>query len=238
MDPRRRREKIEEHLAAIQQLEAQSVDVEEGAGETWPPNRYYFLWHIVIGMLLGGAAALFSLGANVIGAPLFGQRPLQLIRVYLTFPMGARALEAEEGLVVFVGCTLYLLTGALYGIAFHLVMSLFFAEADFRKRFLVATAIGLSLWIVNFYLILSWLQPLLLGGNWIVSMVPFWVGALTHLAFAWVMLAGETWGQFEPYTPRRTSADRSIGPMNKSRTTDVSRRIPSLVSALAVAFCC
>ena len=61
------------------------------------------------------------------------------------------------------------------------------------KRFLLATAFGLVLWIVNFYLILSWLQPLLLGGNWIVTMVPFWVAALTHLAFAWTMLVGELW---------------------------------------------
>ena len=81
------------------------------------------------------------------------------------------------------------------------MMTLWFGDASPGKRFGVATAFGLGLWIVNFYLILSWLQPMLLGGNWIVTMVPIWVGALTHLAFAWAMLAGEAFGRFEAYRP-------------------------------------
>ena len=188
---------VQEHVEAIRKLEAAPIDEAPAAG--WPPDGYYMLWHILVGMMLGSIGALVSLAANVIGAPLFGERPLQLIRVYLTFPMGERALDAEQGMVVFVGCTLYLVTGALYGVFFHLLMSLFFSEATRSKRFLIGSLVGLGLWIVNFYLILSWLQPLLLGDNWIVRLVPFWVAALTHLAFAWTMLAGELWGQFEPY---------------------------------------
>jgi hypothetical protein len=130
---------------------------------------------------------------------LFDERPLQLIRVYLTFPMGEAALQAEQGMVLFVGCSLYLLTGALYGVAFHLVMSMYFADAAPGRKFLVGTLIGLALWIVNFYLVLSWLQPVLQGDNWIVRMVPWWVGAVTHLAFAWTVMVGEFWGRFEPY---------------------------------------
>jgi hypothetical protein len=41
------------------------------------------------------------------------------------------------------------------------------------------------------------LQPALLGDNWIVRLVPWWVGLLTHLAFVWTMVAGEAWGVFE-----------------------------------------
>lgn len=204
MDQRTRRELVEEHLDAIRKLESPEVEgTETGA---WPPNQYYLLWHVVVGMMLGGVGAVVSLLANVAGAPLFGERPLQLIRVYLTFPMGERALEAEQGLVLFVGCTLYVLTGALYGIAFHLIMSLWFADASKGKRFVVASLIGLGLWIANFYLVLSWLQPLLLGDSWIVRMVPIPVGALTHLAFAWTMLIGEFWGRFEPYRRGRQAA--------------------------------
>lgn len=197
MDQRTRQSLVEEHLEAIRKLEA--MEVEAAPDAAWPPNQYYMLWHIVIGMMLGGVGALVSLAANIAGAPLFGARPLELIRVYLTFPMGERALDAEQGQVLFVGCTLYVLTGALYGIAFHLIMSSWFPSASKGKRFIAASLIGLGLWIVNFYLVLSWLQPLLLGGNWIVRMVPLWVGALTHLAFAWTMLVGEIWGRFEPY---------------------------------------
>src|SRR5262245_34851599 len=196
MDPETRRRLIDEHLEAIRRLESAPASEDEAA---WPPKGYYLLWHIVIGMTLGGIGALVSLGANMIGAPLFGEHPLRLIRVYLTFPMGEAALTAEAGAVLFIGCMLYLATGALFGVAFHLAMSLFFRDASRGRKFAVATAMGLGLWIFNYYLVLSWLQPMLLGGNWIVRMVPIWVAALTHLCFAWTMVVGEFWGRFEPY---------------------------------------
>ncbi len=62
-----------------------------------------------------------------------------------------------------------------------------------------ATVAGLALWIFNFYVVLIWLQPLLLGGRWIVDGIPPWVAALTHLAFTWTMAALEAWTEFEPY---------------------------------------
>jgi hypothetical protein len=188
---------VQEHRDAIRKLESQALEGQRADG--WPPDGFYLLWHVVVGMMLGCLGAMVSLAANVVGAPLFGERPLQLIRVYLTFPMGERALEAEQGLVLFVGCALYLVTGALYGVVFHLLMTWYFADASRARRFVIGSLLGLALWIVNFYLVLSWLQPLLLGGNWIVGMVPFWVAGLTHLAFAWTMLLGELWGRFEPH---------------------------------------
>ena len=196
MDSKTRDRMVQEHLQAIRKLESAPVEAESHAA--WPPDRFYLLWHVVIGMMLGVFGALVSLVINVVGAPLFDQRPLQLIRVYLTFPMGERALTADQGFVLFVGCALYVLTGALYGIGFHLLMTLVFDKASRGKKFLVGSAIGLALWVANFYLILSWLQPLLLGDNWIVRMVPPWVGAGTHLTFAWVMLVGEFWSRSEP----------------------------------------
>ncbi|MEM7354689.1 MAG: hypothetical protein AAF657_28025 [Acidobacteriota bacterium] len=199
MDPENRNRKIEEHRAAIRALEA------EGASGTtarrWPPSGFYPMWHLVIGTMFGTLGAVVSLLANVLGAPLFGRHPLELIRVYLTFPMGERALTLDDGTLLLIGCVLYLVTGALYGILIHFVLEVFFPGASRRRIWQVAAAIGLALWVVNFYLILSWLQPLLLGGNWIVRLVPPWVGALTHLAFAGTVAVAETlgWGRFEPY---------------------------------------
>ena len=204
MDSESRQRKIDEHRAAIRELETK---VEASSDlPSWAPPGYYPLWHVVIGMMLGGLGATVSLVANIFAAPLFGQRRLELIRVYLTFPMGERALALDDGTLLFVGCLLYLVTGALYGILLHGVLSLFYSEAPASRRFQVATVIGLALWIVNFYLVLSWLQPMLLGGNWIVRLVPPWVGALTHLAFAWTVAAAEGlgWGRFEAY-PRSGS---------------------------------
>ena len=198
MDVRTRQQLIDQHRNAIRDLESQAVtEARDGAG--WPPDRFYLLWHIVVGMALGAAASLVSLVANVIGAPLFGRHPMELIRVFLTFPMGERALNVEQGFVLMVGCVLFLATGAVFGVLIHLVLSIYFSEATAGRRFLVATLLGLGLWVVNFYLILSWLQPLLLGGNWVVRMIPPWVGASTHLAFAWTVAAGQIWGRFEPY---------------------------------------
>ena len=199
MDSHEKERAIRQHLEAIRALE-RSAEVEQTA--PWPPQDYYLLWHVLVGMMLGSVGAGVSLLANVVSAPLFGLPALQLIRVYLTFPMGERALAAETGLVLTVGCVLYLLTGAVYGVAFHLVMSTRFAKDSAVRRFLAASAIGLTLWVVNFYFVISWLQPLLLGGDWIVRLVPWWVAALTHVAFAWTMLVGEQWGKFVPYLPR------------------------------------
>ncbi|MCB1037897.1 MAG: hypothetical protein KDD47_28945 [Acidobacteria bacterium] len=198
MDARTRQKLIEQHQEAIHALEREPL-TEADAGSSWPPSQFYLLWHVVVGMALGGVASLVSLGANAIGAPLFGRRPMELIRVFLTFPMGERALTVDEGSVLTVGCVLFLATGAIFGVLIHLVLTVYFSEASVGKRFLIATALGLGLWIVNFYLVLSWLQPLLLGGNWVVRLIPLWVGALTHLAFAWTVAAGQIWGRFEPY---------------------------------------
>ncbi len=199
MDAQNREHLIREHIEEIRRLETGSVDAVEPARASagWPPDGYYLLWHVVVGMMLGLIGSLVSLLANVLGAPLFGKPALELIRVYLTFPMGQRALYADDGVILFVGCVLYLCTGAVYGSVFHVVMSSLFVEASAVKRFVVATAIGLGLWVVNFYLILSWLQPMLLGDNWIVRLVPVWVAVLTHMAFAWTMLALESRGRFE-----------------------------------------
>ena len=87
--------------------------------------------------------------------------------------------------------------------AFHLLFSLYFTGAGAGRKWLIGTALGLALWIFNFYLVLSWLQPVLQGENWIVRMVPPWVGALTHLSFAWTMVVGELWGSFDPYRPSK-----------------------------------
>jgi hypothetical protein len=196
MDTETRRRLINEHLEAIRRLESAPAAEEESG---WPPPGYDLLWHVVIGMTLGAIGALVSLGANILGAPLFGEQPLRLIRVYLTFPMGEAALTAESASVLFIGCMLYLTTGALFGVAFHIAMSLYFRDASRGRKFALATAMGLGLWIFNYYLVLSWLQPLLLGGNWIVSTVPIGVAALTHLCYAWTVAIGESWGRFQPY---------------------------------------
>ena len=194
-------------LAELHRLELEAerlrselhVDV---APTAWAPAGYYTAYHILAGSLLGLVGAGASLLFNVVGSLMVGQHALQIIRVYLTFPLGAAALTMDSGAALAIGCCLYLATGSAYGVAFHLILSKFFGSASAGKRFAAATVIGLALWLVNYYGILSWLQPALFGGNWIVQQVPVWVAAATHLVFAWTMLAIDQWGGFEPYSAK------------------------------------
>lgn len=167
----------------------------------WQPSGYYMTYHVLAGMVLGLFAAAASLLFNIVGAAMFGEHPLQLIRVYLPFPMGEKALQLDtinDGFILAAGCCLYLGTGMIGGIPFHVVLSRFFGAASASKRFAVATLLGLGVWVVNYYGVLYWLQPMLIGGRWIVEMVPIYVAIATHLVFGWTMLLVDQWGRFVP----------------------------------------
>jgi hypothetical protein len=154
-------------------------------------------------------AAVTSLLFNVVGSLMIDQHPLQLIRVYLTFGLGARALDlqldhGDGGLALIIGSCLYIATGMLLGVLYQIVLSRFADNATLTRRVTISTALALVVWVVNFYLLLSWIQPLLFGGNWIVDshFLPPWVAALTHLVFGWTMAVIYPLGMYEPYRVR------------------------------------
>jgi hypothetical protein len=196
-DKRRRLEALRDEE---RQLEAELA--REEPGPQWQATGYYAAYHATAGFVLGGIAAMSSLLVNVVGALVFGKEPLELIRVYLTFPMGAQALDynaVDNGLILAIGCCLYIGTGMVYGILFQLVLTRFTADSSMRVRFLVVSGLAIAVWLVNFYGILSWLQPLLFDGNWIVERIPWWVAAVTHLVFGWTMLIIYPLGRYTPY---------------------------------------
>lgn len=172
----------------------------------WTPRQYYTTYHILAGMVLGLAGAITSLLFNIIGAAMVGKHPLELIRVYLTFPMGEKALEVQSGFVLAAGCCLYLGTGMIGGIPFHMILSRYFDRAGGGKRFLVATVLALGVWLINYYGLIAWLQPVLIGGNWILERVPVYVAIMTHLIFGWTLLAVDQWGRFAPRAARYSGA--------------------------------
>ncbi len=178
------------------ELEAQ-LEAMEGRAPAWPPVGYYMSYHVLAGMIMGIFGAAMSLMFNVIGAAMVGKHPLEIIRVYLTFPLGETALNVDDSSTLAIGCFLYIAMGMVVGAALHVVLSKWFAHATIRMRFMVTTSGVLGFWIVNYYVVLSWLQPLLFGGNWILSMIPWWVAGATHLVFGWTMLVLEPWGRFE-----------------------------------------
>ena len=159
----------------------------------WQPPDYRAEHYIKTGLLLGGLAGCTSLLFNVIGSVLWPaisgnpQHPLRLIQVYLTFPFGEGALQFNSGVLLALGCVVYLATGMLYGMLFEWAISYFIPVAGLLARVVFCSALALLVWAVNFYAILIWLQPLLFGNRWIVELLPWWVAALTHLVFGWTM---------------------------------------------------
>ncbi len=205
MDSETREKKIAE-LESLRKR-VQQLDVELHAPpEHWQASEYYATYHATTGFFLGGIAALASLLFNVVGASLFEKHPLRLIQVYLTFPLGEKALgdNFNTGIALAVGCCLYIATGMLLGIPFQMAIARFIPNAKLGVRLVLATVLGLVLWVINFYGILAWLQPLLFGGSWIVdpNLLPPWVAALTHLVFAWTMALLYPWGAYVPYRPQ------------------------------------
>ncbi len=191
-----KREQIEVLRSRLDQLEREVEAI--SARQVWTPPQYYAAYELMAGMVLGLFGAAASLMFNIIGSTMVGKHPLELIRIYLTFPLGESALQIENGFALAAGMCLYLGTGMFGGIPIHMILGRYFRESNWKVRFVVATVLGLGVWLVNFYGLLSWLQPWLIGGNWIVALIPIPVAIATHLVFAWTMLALSRWGEFAP----------------------------------------
>lgn len=197
---------LQSQLSELDELKARVAALESEIASpprqgAWVPREYYTTYHLLAGMVLGLVAASTSLLYNIVGATLLGKHPLEIIRVYLTFPMGAQALSfdaVQNGFALAAGCCLYLATGMIGGIPFHMILTRYFANASFGVRFFVSSVLGVGVWLINFYGILSWLQPMLIGGNWIVDRVPILVALSTHLVFGWTMMLAGQWGSFTP----------------------------------------
>ncbi|MFM7315580.1 MAG: hypothetical protein ACKO85_04725 [Isosphaeraceae bacterium] len=187
------------------------TELEEQAAETppaWVPPERYFYYDAASGFMLGVFGSVVSLMFNVIGSVIAGLDPLQLIRVYLTFPLGQQALNLAEaggttksvpdGLILALGCSLYLGTGMLLGVPVFLVVNTLAKNKGAVQRVIVAVMVSLAVWAFNFYAILSWLQPAFFGGNWITSgeYLPWWVAAATHAVFGATIAILAPLGQF------------------------------------------
>ncbi len=174
----------------------------EPKGSEWMRSSYP-TYYATTGFFLGMVGALASLVFNIGGAVLAGKHPLQLIKVYLTFGLGEKALDPNinDGLALTIGICLYIATGMLLGIPFQVVLSRYAPHASLGVRLLWATGLALAIYVFNFYLLLSWIEPLLFGGNWIIDQqyLPWWVAVATHLVFGWTMAIVYPLGTFQPY---------------------------------------
>jgi len=202
MDIEAKKKELDQLRRQTRQLEAELVEATPVA--TFQPSGYYATYYATVGFMLGLFGAMSSLLLNVVGSVLAGKHPLELIRVYLTFPLGDQALEMESGLALAVGCCLYFGTGMLLGIPMYMALARWADRGSLLKRLVVASVVSLAIWLVNYYGILSWLQPLLVEDmspeHYIVKLVPWQVAALTHLVFGWTLAVLYPLGRLTPRT--------------------------------------
>jgi hypothetical protein len=205
MDETARRAELESLQARIRALEAEVA--EEQAQHPWQATGYYGVYYATTGSLLGIFGAATSLLFNIVGSLVAGKDPLELIRTYLTFPLGEQALRlstgslyaVSDGMILACGCMLYILTGMLLGIPVYMALARWAARASLWRRLIVASVIAIAIWLVNFYGVLSWLQPLLFRGDWIVRIVPWWAAAATHMVFGCTIALLYPLGEYKPY---------------------------------------
>lgn len=208
MDLNAKRQELTELRQRIRQLEAEIAAAERPS--QWPPHpqEFYGAYYATSGFMLGALGAAASLLVNALFAPMAGKSSMELIKVYLTFPMGERALELDPSgngwLILSLGVCLYLGTGMLLGVPLYWLMSLLCgSRSSLLNRVIVGIVIALALWLIAFYGVLSWFQPMLLEGNWITdnAILPWWVAAGTHIVFGVTMALLYPLGQFTPYQP-------------------------------------
>lgn len=175
----------------------------ESAAAPFQPEGFYTAYYATTGFMLGIFGAMSSLLFNVVGSAMFDKHPLQLIRVYLTFPLGDRALDLTSGMSLAVGCCLYLGTGMLLGIPIYIAIARWAGNGSLAKRLVVASIASIVIWAIMYYGILSWLQPATVPNmkpeNYIVNQVPWYVAALTHLVFGWTLALVYPLGAFTAY---------------------------------------
>lgn len=197
MDANEIRRLIAHHRKVIEGLEEELRHVESG-GTSWVPQRFYTAYYILAGVLIGIAAAWVTLILNVLGSWLIDpdHDPLKLMRVYATVFAGREALGTNQAAILMLSAGIHTLTGAVCGAPIHVVVSRFFPGLELVARVIAGIVLGIVMWVVNFYGILSWLQPLLVEETIIIRDIPVWVAILNHVAFTLLVLLMQPLGTF------------------------------------------
>jgi hypothetical protein len=131
----------------------------------------------MVGALAGFLGSVSSLLLNVLGAWMSNIEPLMLLRVYATITQGAAAMDPANTEFFADTLLMHLAAGSLFGAVFLMWVSRTDWASTGPKHVAAGLAFGLLLWLVNFYGVLAWVQPLM------VNNIPWWVAALTHVCY-------------------------------------------------------
>ncbi len=195
---------IAEQRAVLRGLEQRLRDLDRAVAPSWPPEGFYLTFYVVAGILLGILGSITSFLFNVVGSLMVDQDPLKILRVYGTVFLGESALTTGDlNFFMLVG-VVHFSVGAAAGAVFHVFVNRFAADRSPLSVVALGAAYGLLMWIVNFYFVLSWLQPRLVGEAWVLRLMPAWIGAATHLIYGLTLGVLQPLGRFVPYQPKTT----------------------------------
>jgi hypothetical protein len=191
-------DEIEQHRAAIAALESRLGDAPVPV--PWPPAGFYLTFYVVAGTMIGILGSLVSFAFHIIGSVLISQDPLRLLRVYGTFFLGARALTTDDLNFFMLVAVVHFSVGALAGAVFHVLVN-YLVPGRTAVQIMFGALYGLILWVVNFYVVIAWLQPRLVGEPYVLELMPAWIAALTHVIYGVTLGVLQPLGRFVPYRP-------------------------------------
>ena len=191
-------EQIEQHRRAIADLEARLAPAPHAE---WHPGDFYTTFYIVVGMILGIIGGLTSFMFNFVGSALMAQSPMQFLRVLGTYFNGPEALTTTDFAFLMMVLLTHLSVGAVAGAVYHVWVNRYLPEGPLSKVLGSSALFGVGLWLVTFYGIISWTQPMLWGQAYVLDEMPFWVALLTHLVYGLTLGLLQPLGKFVPYRP-------------------------------------
>lgn len=191
-------QQIEQHRRAIAELEARLAPP---VAAEWHPGGFYTTFYIVVGMILGIIGGLTSFMFNFVGSALVAQSPMQFLRVLGTYFNGPEALTTTDFAFLMMVLLTHLSVGALAGAVYHVWVNRYLPEGPLNKVLGSSALFGILLWLVTFYGIISWTQPMFYGQAYVLNEMPFWVALLTHLVYGLTLGLLQPLGKFVPYRP-------------------------------------
>ena len=96
--------------------------------------------------------------------------------------------------------------GASAGSVFHVAVNWFIPDRA-GLQIALGAAYGLLMWVVNFYIVVLWVQPQLVGEAYILQLMPAWVAIVTHLIYGLTLGILQPIGRFVPYRPATPRVD-------------------------------
>ncbi len=188
---------IDRHRTAIASLEAQLT---QPISASWPPVGFYLTFYIVAGVTIGILGSVTSFVFHVVGSLLVNQDPLLFLRVYGTVFLGKAALTTDDLNFFMLVAVVHFSVGASAGAVFQVLISRFVPDR-WPLQIALGGLYGLAMWVVNFFFVISWLQPRLVGEPFVLDLMPTWVAALTHLIYGLTLGLLQPLGRFVPYRP-------------------------------------